>query len=152
MRSFFQTLQKNKVQATAMEKAFKEKVLSAIVKVQQGQPFQVISIALQNSKDLDVLISHEILHAQYLEYAGIRQSVREYWQTLLSESQQRKIKSLLQQSVSNSDSLEWILSEFFAYALELKADTSGKLKEFAQRQGFHLKKFIEIDTSIELAD
>jgi hypothetical protein len=101
------------------EKLFYAKMLPEIVRTRES--LVVIAFAAQSPVAPEVVVSHEIMHAQYFLQPRYRQIADEFWQNEVSEEDKRLVKLLLADEYNTSDEI-LVKNEFQAYLLMRGAD------------------------------
>jgi len=98
--------------------------------INSNDPFVVITFASDGTASYDVIVGHEILHAQYFLEENYRESVNTFWKAMTNKEKKRIRKTL--SDVYNKEDEFLMINEFQAYILQSTA-YRGKLRKYVTK-------------------
>lgn len=101
-----------------------------VPKAQANPDFIIITFALHSGLNWRLVVTHEILHAEYFSNEKYRQVIDDFWHNTMSENQRDAIRQNLAQNYDAKNEL-LMKNEFQAYILMAGAERS-ELGEFVE--------------------
>lgn len=117
------------------EKDFHEQYLQPMLKKYPN----LVLIGLYPSKDLNINLSHELLHASFFKDKILRSIIEQFWNEKVTKKDKQSIMKILSDDYDIRD-FNLLINEFQAYILESDA-LNDKLAKYA-------KKYRELLTTI----